>query len=354
MERFVNVDLRDALRKIAESNTFFHLYNDLDVSFEQMLRAAKISDPSEKSFIWVSYVSGIDCYSEREVFLRDTRSYNGVSYHSSETSPDIILAYAVEVDSVKDGKIMGNIDEINIRDYAAYVRENAIEYGSMRIYLESGGQRIMPRDEFDKRYPQYLPKMESWTHEPDDPAVLRSLVDAARKSRTETSEPGNLWSHEHKLYDNRYVFHADRLMKEINKLAKPNSPDNQSFSAPLDGRIAAAFNVDQLSRILERLPFKNPAFTVYKDGRDMQLVVPRDEVLLHRQNQQGKPSAVRDGKGTPVTVPANEKRGKPEKPSLVASLDAGDRKSREIFGGKTESGIAQPQKDIKKSNRMEM
>jgi hypothetical protein len=55
-----NVDLCEALRKIANQNTYFHLENDLGVSIEQMERAAKINDYNDKTLIWVSYPSGID------------------------------------------------------------------------------------------------------------------------------------------------------------------------------------------------------------------------------------------------------------------------------------------------------
>ena len=276
MDRFTNVDLHDALLKIAECNTFFHLRNDLDISIDQIQRGLKINDPTAKSFIWISYVSGIDCYSEREVFLRDTRCYNGVKYHAASTAPDILLAYAVEAEYAKDGKIFGKIDVINIKEYAAHVRENAIDYSSMRLYLTDGGQQLMSRAEFDLRYPANLPPMMYWEHEPENPAALKALVDAARKLRDNSATQVDLWSHERQLYDNRYIFHAERLMEGINKLDKPNSPDRQSYTTPLNGRISAAFNSEQLGNILRQLPFKNPVLSVYKDGWDMHLLaVPR-------------------------------------------------------------------------------
>ncbi len=42
-------------------------------------------------------------------------------------------------------------------------------------------------------------------------------------------------------------------MEGINKLDKPNSPDSQSYTTPLNGRVSAAFNTEQLGRVLSQL-----------------------------------------------------------------------------------------------------
>jgi hypothetical protein len=182
-----------------------------------------------------------------------------------------------------------------------------------------------------------------------DPAALRDLMDTAGRDRDKTAETGDLWANESKLYDNRYIFHAERLMKDLDKLDKPNGADNLSFQTPLDGRIASAFNAEQLGRVLQRLPFGNPSFAVHKDGFDLKLIVPRDEVLQYRRNRQERPAAVKDGGEAQISASAGGAQEKPKKASLMAALDAGEKKSREQFGGKPEPDVDALKKGAKKN-----
>ena len=312
MDRIDNVDLRETMAEIAKCNTCFHLDNDLGISIEQMERAAKLNDYTDKTLIWVSYPSGIDCYPEREVFQKDTRGYNGVLYHGFDMQSDLKIAYAVDVTGIKDGRLSGNIYEIDIREYAANVKENAVTSNSIRIYVDDphgGGQQIvMPKDEFDRRYPLDLVKMAYWRHEPDDPSELKAVTDNLwNNDRDGKYKECSMWAHTSKLYDNRFDFYANQLLRDLGKLENPNSPDRQNFSVSLHSVIAAAFNPDQLGRLLEKLPYKNAAFTVQRGQSFMKLIVPRDEILQLRSNQAEKS----------------------EKPSILEALKQGAEKSRQ-------------------------
>jgi len=324
VDRIDNVDLRVALDDIAKNNTFFHCENDLAISIEQMERAARQRDYTDKTLIWVSYPSGIDCYPEREVFQKNTRSYNSVLYHGTETPGDRRLAYAVEVTGIKDGILYGSLYETDIRDYAKGVHQNAVPSNTVRIYKDSGRQTVMPRDEFNRRYPLDLVKMAYWRHEPDDPAALKTVMDDMWNTHRDGKYKScDLWSHTNRLHDSRSDFYAGQLLRDLSRLDKPNSPDKQGFMVSLDGRAATAFDPEQLSRLLDKLPYKDAAFTVYKGQSYMRLVVPRDEVHLDRWKQQGKPTIIKNGKEIPVTVPPNEK------PSILQALKDGAERSRQ-------------------------
>ena len=298
MDRIDNVDLREALQRIAENNTFFHLHNDIGISFDQMERAAKLDDPTEKSLIWVSNPGGIDCYTERETFVKDSRGNNGVHYHGFDMQSDRKLAYTVEVTAIKDGKIYGNLYETDIRKYADNTRQNALASNTVRLYLadprDNGQQITMPKDEFNRRYPLDLPKMTSYRYEPDNPAALYALLDGAYKDREANSTPSDLWQHTSRLYDERYAFYANQTMRDIAKLGEPNSPDKKTFSVTLNPYVAIAFGPEELGKLLDALPYKDAAFTIQKGQRDMRVVVPRDEVLKERKAQAAheKPSII--------------------------------------------------------------
>ena len=148
MDRIDNVDLREALREIAGINTYFHLENDLGIAIEQMERAAKINDYTDKTLIFVSYPAGIDCYPEREVFQKGTRGYNGVIYHGEGAGREQKLAYAADINGITNGRVRGSLYEIDIADYADIVRKNAVATNSIRIYVDDphgSGQQIVSR-----------------------------------------------------------------------------------------------------------------------------------------------------------------------------------------------------------------
>ena len=349
MDRIDNVDLREALGDIARNNTFFHRDNDLSISIEQMGRAAKLNDYADKTLIWVSYPSGIDCYPERDVFQKGTRGYNGVLFHGFDMQSDRKLAYAVDVVGIKDGRVHGSLYEIDIREYAEHVRQNAVPSNNIRIFVDDphgGEQIVMPKDEFDRRYPLDLVKMAYWRHEPDDPTALKAQIDDVwNNSRDGRYEARDLWSHTDKLYDSRTEFYSNQIMESMNKLREPNSPDKQFFCAPLNSEIATAFGPDQFSRLLDALPYKNAEFSIKKGQGHIQVVIPRDEILLERWKQQGGLTESRDGKEIPVTVPATGRREASEKPSLLEALEAGEQKSKQQFARGAESGRDAPKKN---------
>jgi len=329
MDCLSNVDLRKALMDIAQCNTFYHLDNDIKISFDNMEQVAKMGDMSEKSFVWVSYPSGIDCYSEREVFQKDTRGYNGVLYHGAGAEREPKLAYVVEVWELKEGSIYGNIYEIDIQKYAEAVRENAVPSNAMRLYLgnlnDIDKQVVMPLDEFNKRYPLDLPKMEYWRNEPADQDALKAVTAKVWDSGLLSMDSIGLWEHINKLDDRRLDFHAAKLISGINSHKEPNSPDKQSFTTTLDAYVANNFGTEQLSKLLDKLPYENAAFAVQKGNRwNMNLVIPKNEVLALRQDRSDKP----------------------QKPSIIGTLEANEQKVKQQFGNKSTPG-----KDSEKNNK---
>jgi hypothetical protein len=344
VDKIQNVDLREALDAIARNNTFFHRENDLGISIEQMERTAKQKDYLDKTLIWVSYPSGIDCYPEREVFQQDTRGYNGVLYHGKgQTQSDRRLAYAVDVSGIKDGILYGSLYEIDIRDYSKYVHAKAVPSNTVRIYENSGSETVMPKDEFNRRYPLDLVKIAYWRHEPDDPAALKAVQDDIwNNGRDGKHTVRDLWSHTNRLYEERDAFYSDQILRDLDKLQKPNSPDSQYYITSLDGRVAAGLDSEHLSRVLDKLPYKNAEFSIKKGQRNMLVIVPCDEVQLERWKQQGKP-LIKDGKEIPVAMQKNEKRGQPDKPSILDALIQGTEKSK-----------GQDSNKLQKSKGMEM
>jgi len=338
MDNIANVDLREALTAIAKNNTFYHLDSDIKISFDQMELAAKMGDYSDKTFIWVSYPSGIDCYNEREVFQHDTRAYNGVQYHGAGTEREPKLAYAVDVGELKDGSIFGNIYEIDLQEYAKHVRAYEVKSTSMQLFFDDIRRKdkyeIMPLAEFNKRFPLNLPKMVHWRNLTNDTESLNNAIGKAWDMRLSGSSQVSIWQHTDKLEDKQLAFYANQLVQELNKLKEPNSTDKQNFNVSLDVRASHNFRPEQLGSLLDNLPFDTAAFAVQKGQRDMKLVVPKDEILQLRQEK--------------VQGQKQNKADKVQKPSLIAALDDGEKKSKAEFGSK-QSERNTPKKSTNKS-----
>jgi len=282
-----NVDLREALGDIARNNTAWHLDNDLGVSIGQMERAAKMDDSTEANLIWISYPAGIDCYSERGVFQKDTRGFNGVQYHAKGAKHERKLAYAVEVTGIQEGKLMGSLFEIDLQAYGAFVRENAIPSHAMRLFFtdayDRGKQTVMPKQDFDRAYPQELPEMKYWRHEPADPSALEKLLTRQYVARSIEAEPCDLWLHTSNLYEERLTFYSEKIMEAFSKLSKANGPDQQYFSVQLPSFVASAFHSEQLSCLLDTLPFDNATFSIRRGQREQHVEVPCSEMLRLRE-----------------------------------------------------------------------
>lgn len=290
MDRIDNANLHEALRDIANTNTYFHLDFDLNISIGQMEVAQKLDDPYEKTLIWIPYPSGIDCYSENQAFIKGTREYNGLQYHANDMQSDRKLAYVVEVTGINDGKVCGNIFEIDLFSYAKMVHQNALTSNEVRLYVDEPygiNQIVMPKVEFDNNYPK-LPKMLCWRNIPTDTQILHSLLDKAYAYRESDCKLRELWAHVSDKHDSRFDFYANQTVNNINKLHKPNGRDEQSFSVSLNSTIASAFNVEQLSKLLDNLPYKNATLAIQKGLRDMRVVVPADEVMAQRSEIEKK------------------------------------------------------------------
>jgi len=342
MDRISNVDLQEALTKIAKSNTFYHLENDIKISFNDMELAAKMGDYTDKAFIWVSYPSGIDCYNEREVLQKDTRAHNGVMYHGRGAESEPKLAYAVDAVELRNGSLYGDLYEIDISKYADFVAVNSVQSDKMQVFYDDVRRNdkydIMPLEEFKDRYPLDLPQMVHWRNLPKDVGELNNTIEKVWNNRLSGASQVTIWQHTDKLEDKQLAFYANQLMKGLDKVAEPNGTDKQSFTFPLDARASHNFRPPQLRSILDKLPYENSVLAVHKGQDSMKIVVPKNEVLKLRNEQEQEREYNKQKPQSRTNTKLNEKS---EKPSLLAAIDAGEKRSKSEFGSK-----AQPPKDI--------
>ena len=113
--RFEDVDLLGALSRIVDLHTQ-HYKEDFDLDKELISKLA-VSDRSEdKQLLWMSRPCGTYTLREREVYL-DGSHENKVWRFYQEQTNDPVLAYAISLKEVRDGKIFGNLYPLNYREH---------------------------------------------------------------------------------------------------------------------------------------------------------------------------------------------------------------------------------------------
>ena len=105
--KFENVDLFASLNAVMKQNTGFY-QSDLEIDKEIIAKAAASPRKEDKTLLWFCRPSGTHCFRERDVFLKDTAAHNTWRFHKEQTR-DRILAYAVELIGIEDGKIKGSL-----------------------------------------------------------------------------------------------------------------------------------------------------------------------------------------------------------------------------------------------------
>jgi hypothetical protein len=128
-----------------------------------------------------------------------------------------------------------------------------------------------------------MQEVKYWRHEPADSGALQALLNRQYVIHSYEAESCDLWLHTSNLYEERLTYYSEKIMEAFSKLSEANSPDQQYFSVELPSFVANAFHPEQLSRLLDTLPFGNTAFSIRRGQRELHVEVPRDEMFRLRE-----------------------------------------------------------------------
>lgn len=138
--RFEDVDLLGALSRIVDLHTQ-HYKEDFDLDKELISKLA-VSDRSEdKQLLWMSRPCGTYTLREREVYL-DGSHENKVWRFYQEQTNDPVLAYAISLKEVRDGKIFGNLYPLNYREHVERMKKLTCPIGNVAVAFADGNGRI--------------------------------------------------------------------------------------------------------------------------------------------------------------------------------------------------------------------
>ena len=274
MKKFENVDVIDTLQQIMRHNTAYYR-NDFDIDKRILTRAAQSSSPEDKAFLWMSRPAGTHCLRERDVFLKDTREYNTFRFYAEQTS-DKVLAYAVAITGIENGKIMGNVYELDYREQAQKVFWEALPADTHALIYENGTRHQPANYRFDAQPDKDFGKFERFEALPNAPDALQDLLRSERQAR-EQLVPGDVRSHIAELSDRKVMDEAQRIADSFQKLPAPNSPNKTYFMVEISPHFDALASTKDNDRLFAMLPYKSLCFTSIKDRHGVYAMINKDE-----------------------------------------------------------------------------
>ncbi len=295
MKKFENVDVLDALQRIMQQNTAYYR-NDFDIDKQILTRAAQSSRPEDKAYLWMSRPAGTHCLRERDVFLKDTREHNTFRFYAEQTR-DKVLAYAVVLTDIVDGKLMGNLYELDYREKAQQAQRDSVRSDTYELIYENGTRQQSATDyRLDAQPDKELGKFERFEALPNDPDALEALLRSEKQAREQLA-PGDMKSHVAELSDRKVMDEAQRIADAFATLPAPNSPNKTHFMVELSQTFLLLANSKEQTRLQAMLPYKSLYLSGMKDRRGIFALINKDEnrSLPLRKHRQSVRSQLKDG-----------------------------------------------------------
>jgi hypothetical protein len=168
-----------------------HYQSDFEVDKKILHDAALSGDDSGKYLLWMCGPAGTHCLSERDIFVRGTYAHNTFAFYYEQTR-DPVIAYAVEVKGVSEGKVMGDLYELNYSGYYHSVMKKAVNNsGDITLIDKRGNEKTVP---FITRWGSVIDMEALDTVQilPDNPEMLENTLKDMREERHK-SENYEVW-----------------------------------------------------------------------------------------------------------------------------------------------------------------
>lgn len=191
--RFEGVDILDALGQIMELHTQ-HFKQDFDLDKELIPKLAVSADPEDRRLLWMSRPCGTYTLRERETYL-DGSYENSVWKYYHEQSKDPVLAYALSIKGIQDGKVMGNIYPLDYPAHVERVKLLTCPIEKVTVTFEDGAVVTLPyqtRRQFINELSSEHGTPKFMRYEPESEQELAMTLKRERFIRSYQAKPGNI------------------------------------------------------------------------------------------------------------------------------------------------------------------
>ena len=140
--KFEGVDILDSLEQIMELHTQ-HYKDDFDLDKELIPKLAVSGEPEDRRLLWLSRPCGTYTLLEWEVYLEGSHANKVWKFYHEQTK-DLILAYALSIKEVQDGKVIGNIYPLDYGSHVEQVKLFTCPIGKVAVLFEDGANITIP------------------------------------------------------------------------------------------------------------------------------------------------------------------------------------------------------------------
>lgn len=140
--KFEGVDVLDFLGQIVELHTQ-HYKDDFELDKELIPKLALSGEPEDRHLLWMSRPCGTYTLREREVYLEGSHANHVWRFYHEQTK-DPVLAYALSIKDVRDGKVIGNIYPLDYAKHVEQVKSLTCPIKQVSVVFEDGTSVIIP------------------------------------------------------------------------------------------------------------------------------------------------------------------------------------------------------------------
>ena len=201
MRKYEDVDIVAALGAVVELNTA-NYKSDFKHDIDMFKAAARNPDGENNRFLWLSRPSGTYCQRERDTYIKDTAAFNywnGCATILGKDSPfdkvivnDRVMAFAVEVTGIENGRIKGNLYEIDYPEHIRHLNRAALPLHTVTATYKDGTTYTLPHAEHDAKrerlYHQHG-QLQTLVPYPENEGALRIVLKVAREQRESDARP---------------------------------------------------------------------------------------------------------------------------------------------------------------------
>jgi len=276
LQKFENVDIAKALKAIANQK-IIHYPIDIDFDIEAILEYVNGNDAEKKMLLWHVSEYGTHSLAERNSFIWNTGEFNCWVNH---TQPDM-LGYVIEIKGNEDGKIFGNVYELDHKAHIEHVRETALPAQTVTIHYANKDDKTISIQDYDEKR-NYFMSENGWVTDirftPENESELDVILAHESNQRKQTPV-GNFKEHIESLIDARINKEAERICSRINTLSEPNSPDKALFMVRLSDEFTSLASSKDQSRLFDILPYEDKAFSQIKGKKGIFVMLENKEVM---------------------------------------------------------------------------
>lgn len=251
LRKFLNVDVIASLRSIL-GQVNVHYRTDFDADKQVIQKAVRSEEPEKRNLVWLCRESGTHLHKERDVFIKDTASFNNIQFYHKDCQSEKAVLYSVEITGVKNGVVRGNLYERDRHQYAELAGRTASPFTNVTLTFNSGEELRIPQEDFKYSNQSDLEyehgKIMEVRNEAEDESVVQGALQREHERRDNLPK-GTISAHVQKLADQRVQAEADRITSTFENLTEPNSPSKTHKMVKLSDNfmfLASSRDTDQL------------------------------------------------------------------------------------------------------------